>query len=331
MIGAFFYAVIPSFHENDKHEKIDIKDFEKNSLWANIYFRLGLMQGVAWILLIPLNLQRNMSKMRFTTVLGVGCLSIISIVIIAQLPSYISHNTEASKRAVDPIPFEINWYDISKPLLKDDVGAFSAFSTIIFAYTSHYGVFAVYNMITDNTKRRVRKVITRSVILDGFFYLLIGIFGYITQPFNTPKLIIDRNIINGSDNIMTGCKLLAALMLICKLPVSFNSLRNSLLNLIFGDNEVTWRRNVLITLPFSFTTAIIGALYTDIGNIIDFLGGFCATSIAFVIPVLIYLKGNKYSRFDYRNVCAVLFFGSLIIIGFTSAGFALSRIIKSFY
>ncbi len=230
MIGAFCFYVIPSL---GGYTTLD--DFYKYSIWGNLLFRIGVMQATNWLLLIPLSLQKNMSKMRFTTALGVACLAIIGGVIIYQLPTYISYN-------MDNKIFDVNLYDVLSSLKKDELGIFSAFATIIFAYTCHYGIFAVYNMLADNTRKRVRKVILRSVILDGSFYLIIGICGYLTFPSDVPKLIIERKSIGNSDVVMTICRLLAAVMLICKLPVSYNSLRNSLLNLIYKDNEVTTKR-----------------------------------------------------------------------------------------
>lgn len=316
MITAFIYQVSSSF-QNDYPT---IKDFYENSLFSNKWYRLLIMQGITWVILIPLNLQRNMSKMRFTTILGIFCLLIITIVIIIQLPSYISYYHDNN------IPYNPNWYNLHEAVSKSKLNVFSAFATIIFSYNCHYGVFAVHNMLEDNNKRRIRKVIKRSVLLDGSFYLVVGVVGYLTQPNKVENLVIDRMKIGETDYLITVCRLLTALMLICKLPVSFNSLRNSLLNLIFNDNEVHMKRNLLITIPFSILTSICGAFYTDIDNIISFLGGFGSTSIAYLLPLFVYIRRNGLGMKHYKNICAVIFFGVLIIIGYFSAGMSLYKI-----
>ncbi len=89
-------------------------------------------------------------------------------------------------------------------------------------------------------------------------------------------------------------------------------------------------RNFLITLPYLFCTCLIGSLYTDISNIIDFIGGFCSTTMAFVLPVMIFIKGNSYERYHYKNIFAVLFFGILVLIGYISAIISLTKIVQSF-
>lgn len=318
MIIAFIYQVSSSF----QLEYLTIKDFYDNSLFGDKLYRLLIMQGITWVLLIPLNLQKNMSRMRFTTILGITCLLIITIVIIIQLPSYITYYHDNN------IPYNPNWYNLNKAISKSKLDVFSAFATIIFSYNCHYGVFAVDNMLKKNNKERMRKVIKRSVLLDGSFYLVVGVVGYLTQPDNVENLVIDRMKIGETDYLITVCRLLTAIMLICKLPVSFNSLRNSLLNLIFNDNEVNIKRNLLITIPLSILTSVCGALYTDIDNIISFLGGFGSTSIAYLLPLFVYIRRNKLGMKHYKNICSVIFFGILIGIGYFSAGMSLYKIVR---
>lgn len=231
MIGAFVLNVNHDLHEKWKG---NLTEFYNYSIWSEPWIKVGVMQGVALIAITPIALQKDMSKMRFTTIFGIGCLLIVSIVIIIQLPSYLNYY----KSLPDTV---INVYDLSEGFTKE-LKFFSGFATIFFSYSCHYGAFPVYNMLANNSPRRIKKVLRRSVILDGCFYLLIGILGYLTIPVDTPNLIITRKSIDDSDIVMTICRLLIAIMLICKIPVNYNSLRISIFNLIYGNTEVTTKR-----------------------------------------------------------------------------------------
>lgn len=199
--------------------------------WVKIVF----MQCTTILLVLPLALQKDMSKMRFSTVLGISCLAVVSVVILSELYSYLSYN-------LDQPDVKINVYDITVGFTHD-LKFFSGFATIFFSYSCHYGAFPVYNMLGNNNDRRIKKVLRRSIILDASFYLIVGISGYLTWPRDTPALIIERKALDGSkDIVMSICRIFVAGMLICKIPVNYNSLRQSAFNLIFKDIEVTTRR-----------------------------------------------------------------------------------------
>lgn len=199
-------------------------------------YRLIIMLGTS-ILVIPLNLMKDVSKLRFSTIFGIFCLSLVVIVIIIQLPQFYKYNEENF-----PDRNQINWYDMS-PAFTTDFYFFRATSTILFAYNCHFGAFPVYDQLSNNNSRRTEKVLFRSTVLDCSFFLVVGICGYITQPYDTPELIISRlGMKDSRDYIMTFCRILMALVLLVKIPVNYNSFRISILNLLFKDTEISSKK-----------------------------------------------------------------------------------------
>jgi hypothetical protein len=53
-------------------------------------------------------------------------------------------------------------------------------------------------------------------------------------------------------------------------------------------------------------------------DIISILGGLCATSLSFAIPLYCYIKLSKDGLKSSKNICALIFFGTLIIAGYSS-------------
>ena len=233
MIGAFVFEI-----SSERYQKVyynDVDDFYKNSIWGEFWFKSAVMLGTATCIILPLNLQKNISKLRYTSVFGIFCLLGITVVIIIQLPSYYSfHKSE--------ITFNVNWYDVSTAFTSD-LYFFKGTATLFYAYSCHYGAFPVYEKLTNHTEKRINKVLVRSIIVDALFYLTVGICGYLTQPFETPNLIIKRKKIPGeSDITMTICRILMCLTLFAKIPANFNSMRISLFNIIFKNSEITLKR-----------------------------------------------------------------------------------------
>ena len=225
MILTFIYSVT-----DIKNNFKDLDEF-KTSKYYGIQYRIPIMLGTAIVLILPLNLLKDVSKLRFSTLLGLICLTIVTVVMCIQVKWFIEEYTDDVK---------LNWYDISLGFDKE-LHFFTGFATIFFAASAHYGAFPIYDKLANNSKRRTRKVLFRANLLNLIFFLIVGIIGYLTQPLKTPDVIISRkSLINDKlDIVMTICRALVAILLIVKIPMNYNTLRISILNLAFGSTEIT--------------------------------------------------------------------------------------------
>lgn len=225
MLGGFIYNLSDSFN----NEKINsTEDFILYSFWGVDHWKIIIMCGLA-CLLLPLALLRDISKLRFSTVFGLFCFAIVTIVIICQLPFYMGEYTESTT---------IHSFDLSRSF-DSHLYFFRAFGTLIFTMNCHIGIYPVYDKLYNNSERRVNKVILRSVVLDSVFFLLVGIAGYLTQPTLTPPIILNRLTIGHSDIIMTICRFLFIFFLAAKLAVVYNSLRIAIFSFFFKTTEIS--------------------------------------------------------------------------------------------
>lgn len=321
LVGSFIYMI---FYLND-YPELDL--FYTDSFWNRLEIKIGVMMGTALIFLMPLNLLKDISKLRFSSILGIFSLGVFVIVLCFQLKSFIDQYYSYEYKENDEST-HINWYDASKAF-GPDVLFFKATATIFFAYNCHYGAFPVYDKLADNNERRTNKVVYRSIILDTVFFLIVGICGYLTQPIKTPDLIIFRNQLfdDKKDIVMTICRIFITILLITKTPVNFNSMRLSLFNLVFKSTQITTRRNLLFAIPITFITALIGALYSDVENILSFLGGICGVIFSYFFPAFIYVRSNDHKRYHIKNIITVGICGIFSIIGLIAGGFSIKTII----
>ncbi len=132
MIGAFCYIIMPSKFDQFS----SLEEFYNKSLFSEIWFKVVVMVSIAMILILPGNLLKDVSKLRFTTLLAVSCIFVITIVIIVQLNSFINQFHELYPEK------SYNWFDISKSF-NSDLGFFSTIATVCFSCAPHYGVFPI--------------------------------------------------------------------------------------------------------------------------------------------------------------------------------------------
>lgn len=322
LLGALVFELKPGFN---KEYKNDITNFYENSIWGNFWFKLIVMFSISVVIIFPLNIQKNISKLRYASFLGIFSLIVIILVLIIQLPDYISYNSSKSET-------NINIVDFSNFFKPPNFFFFKAIGTIFYSFSSHYGIFPIYKLLKNNSERRINKVINRSVIIICILFITIGIIGYFTDPVNTHDLIIKRNyIFDGIDYIMSICRLLVIIVLAAKIPNIYSSMRTSLLNILLRKDdrpEINLKINLCLTIPVTFTSTIIGIFYDRVDSIISFLGGFCATFISFIIPAIIYFKSNNIPIISMKGISVIGLYSIMSILGLASATLSFIDFIK---
>ncbi len=192
------------------------------------------MYGIC-LLLIPLCLLKDISKMRIASLFSIASLLYAIFVIIIECPWYFDNFKKTHQLS------EINWFDFSSGFDKH-LYFFRGTATVFFAYTCHVGAFPVYKSLKNNVTRRINKVFQRSILLDVVLYITVGICGYLTQPLNTPPLIINRDKLLTSDVAMILARFLIAINLILSTPANYNAFRLSILEIVWKTNEVDNRK-----------------------------------------------------------------------------------------
>jgi len=200
-----------------------------------------VMYGITIFIIIPLCLLKDVSKLRIASLLGVITLVFLILMIVLQCPFYIQYYWNNVYNEYDDST-HLNIFNISSGF-DTNLYFFQGTATLFYSYTCHLGAFPIFNSLKNNIMRRIHKVIIRTLFIDTVFFVTICIAGYLTWPINTPPLIIERdNIAGGMDVIMSIGRLALLIIIIMKLPSSYNAFRISFLEMVFGDSKVTNKR-----------------------------------------------------------------------------------------
>ena len=298
----------------DKTEYLEFDSFKTN-IWNLYYIKLPVMFGLT-ALLIPLCLLKDISKMRFTSMIGVFALIYSILVVVIETPWFYKDYIDNVYRE-DDSETHANWFDITKGFTSD-LNFFSSIATIFFCYTCHPGAFPVFKSLKYNNEKRINQVFLRSIGLDLIIYLSIAICGFLTSPISKEPLIIFRKSIFKNDIFMNIAKISLALDLYLSIPVNYNSFRMSFFILVFKTNRIDTWKNIFVTLPVLILATFIGAIFEDILSYIALLGGFCCSIICFLIPGCLMVKTSKEKIYSIRNILTIIIIGLLCCIGFTA-------------
>jgi amino acid permease len=216
--------------------KVSMDQFLTSGFWVTAVYKFPIMYGIVLIIL-PLCLIKDISKMRFSSMFGVISLIFLIMVIIIQSPWYIMHYWEETYKEDDPST-HLNLWNVGIGFTKD-LNFFKGSATLFYAYSCHVGALPVYKTLKNNVQRRIQKVFKRSLLLDAILYSVVGILGYLSMPINTPDLIVERYKLFDSDLIMDIGRIATALTIIMKVPANYNSFRISVLEVFFNTTEIS--------------------------------------------------------------------------------------------
>ena len=304
-LGAIVNQILSYGYEN-------MENFAAQSFWGQQNVRMIVCYSISYIILFPLCLTKTLSKMRFASTFGVLCQLLMIVIILIQFPSFYYHNIHQRKQ-------NINFSDIKLGFGKN-MELFQSITTIIYAFECHSGIFSVLSNLQKPSRLRVQKVFKNAILIDVISCLIIALSGYLSQPFNTPELIIERHTIYKHDILMISGLILFLFTLITKVGANYNGFRITILNL-FKYDTINYPNyfNVIITfVTLTVTTFIAAYIKKNISHYLNIVGTFCSIVVVILIPGMIYIKGNDYPIYHYKNLLTIIFIISIVTIGMIS-------------
>jgi amino acid permease len=252
--------------------------------------------------------------MRIPSLIGVLAL-IYSILVVVVESFFFIFNEHRSKVG------EMNWINITGAFsYKNGIPFFGGISTVFYIYSCHAGAFPVYKTLRNNTTRRIKKVFQRSILLDVCIYFFIAAASFLTCPFKEIEIILYRENLSGfkKDILILIAKIGMIFNLFFSTPANYAALRLSIFEIIWGNTNLTKLKNIIVTVILLSVITLIGALYDQILQYIELLGGFCSVVFCILIPGLIYAKNDKIKKSKLSKYGTIAIVSILTAFGYTS-------------
>jgi len=285
----------------------------EDKVWDKLKIK-ALVLGTINIVLIPLCILKDISKMKFFSLFGIIALFYTIIVLVIQSYFYWDHYLD-NVYLKDDSSTHANWYDITRAF-NGNLDFFTGFATIVFSFSCHQGALPVYRSLNPNDDKVMTKVFSRSIILDLIIYFMIYIASFLTNPLKSDDLIIFRESIFNNDIFMNIAKIAIFLELFFLIPSNYNSFRCSLFHIIFGNENIRTIPNIILTIATLIISAVIGILYSEISNYISLLGGFCCTTYCFFVPGWLMIKVEWKEMSMLKRVISIILVAILSLFGF---------------
>jgi amino acid permease len=285
---------------------------------------------------IPFALPRKLSALQYISPISTVALVMTAIVAVVRLPQVRTQLT----------PDELR-YDVALigwQLLK-------CFTISAFAFIAHMNVVSVAGELIHPTLPRASKIAFRSAVIQLFFYVVIGLSGYLSfgqtvhQNFVTNYATDDRLIIT--------CRLLLTLTIFFAIPINTNPTANACVHLLLttgltrditgrvdmeqplvvsdDQSSISLESEPLRTTRIIIATAVIVqgatiAIYAPgVADVISLLGGSFGTLIMLVCPAIIYCS---VFRQEMKRVKSIMMVGLLISASCISAAAVFATIRK---
>ena len=301
----------------------DINTFLKESFWGHFQYKFFVSFAITVFIILPLCLLKNVSKMRYTSTLGIISIFFLIFTVLIESPFFIKNwwKDGYTKK-------QLNIYNINKGFDRD-LKFLKSITTFFYGFSCHVGAFPIINSIRHPRKQKLYKLFKTGMFINVVCYLIIGFSGYFTQPVDTPDLIIERKKIFKKDVLMTIAQLFFMITLFAKISANFNAYRVAVLSLLNIDTR-NFSNNVNygITIFTLSLTTFISIVFQSISDYLSLIGSFCTVIISFLIPGLSYIKGNDYPRYHYKNVGSVILLLILCPIGLITGIFTIKGIVE---
>lgn len=100
----------------------------------------------------------------------------------------------------------------------------------------------IYSELVNPNEKRIKKVVSRSLLVDLVFYLSIATAGYFSTYNLTPPIVLNRPPLNGgADPALMVSQIGIVLVLFVAVPVNYNPFRNQIFYMFFKKEDYSFK------------------------------------------------------------------------------------------
>jgi len=258
---------------------------------------------------LPICFLKNISSLAKTSYI-----SIASVVFIAAAVMYkCAIGFELKESDIEPTPA----YAIASGSIMEGLGIAA------FTFVTHHESLILYQGLSDGRQKNWNNIVHFSMSVACSAILTIAIPGYLTFYGLTSDNIL--NNYPNDDFLMTVSRVLFGATMMLSFPLEHFVARTVALDLIRCGKEQTAEEResrkerikfIITTLCLVLSSALIAMFVRDLGAVLTLTGGVCASSLAYILPAVMYLRlVKKKDRFHFILSIVLLVVGGILFVG----------------
>jgi len=255
----------------------------------------------------PISFLKNIGSLAKTSYI-----SIASVVFIAAAVMYkCSVGIEIGSSQTEPTP----QYAIVSGSIMEGLGIAA------FTFVTHHESLILYQGLSDGREKNWSNIVNYSMGIACTCILIIAIPGYLTFYNLTTDNIL--NNYPNNDVLMTLCRVLFGTTMMLSFPLEHFVARTVSLDLLRCGKPADQQSDrakrikyIATTLVLVFSSAVIAMFTRDLGAVLTLTGGVCASSLAYILPAVMYLRlVKKRERQHFILSIILLVVGGILAIG----------------
>jgi sodium-coupled neutral amino acid transporter 7/8 len=242
--------------------------------------RTGFLCFITSFVLLPLCLFDKITELRFTCLIGLGCILATVCVVV--------YSCFANGLSIDVID---NWSDYLFP--RGFPGVVSALGVLTFAFCSQPNVPTIFYELEDRSIDKMTHAVSRASVLCMFVYSVMGLAGVGRFGHAIAPSIIDnmaQEFLLGNPPVVVAYGLLA--FAVCmSFPLNVFPIKLTFEQLFIhgGMSNVPFMSRVVACFVVAFSLVCAIAI-PDVTVIFDMIGTTVGSVICFILPAAIYLR-----------------------------------------
>jgi len=277
---------------------------------------------MTWIVIYPLSLLKNLSALRFTSLLGISCSLYLGVLIMVEYFVLCNgRENDLDDNAINSCFWNKNFnlpnnayfnYTDMWSFVKNFLVCFPLF---VFAYTAQQFMLPIYAELDRKSRPRMQKVLRRSSYVVLFIYVCASTFGFLTFLDGVCGNILLNDYKKSPGAILAAISI--SISMILTEPIITFTWRSNFVDLVWKtkQEQLPMFKYVAITTVFALFGMIVALLVTDIAVVFGLLGATTYPLCGFVLPGIFFYNIVPASRFPIRRKFAVL---QAVLVGIIS-------------
>lgn len=167
---------------------------------------------------------------------------------------------------------------------------------------------------------RINKIIRRQTLINFFVYMIIGVFGFVSQLSMISPISIERNSPSGGTDWPALIAVAGiTISLIAGFPTNVLPFKQAFFIKILGVDKASRKQSIALAFCLLTLTTTVSIILPNITSALGLLGGLLVIQMSFFLPCVIQIKLSDKPWYAAENLVVILFFGTLCIMGYLSA------------